>query len=67
MSENSGEVSGQCREQRRAGDERACGVVVTGELMALRKRGQGDEAAGCDLFKRPTEGQLIKMSNGCKE
>lgn len=53
--------------QRGGGDERGYGVVVTGELMVLRKKGHTDEGMGCDLFMALTAGQLIKMRNGCKE
>lgn len=38
------------------GDEKGYGVVVTGELMALRRKGTGDEGTGCDLFIQLTEG-----------
>lgn len=41
-------------------------MVVTGELMALRKKERRDEGAACDLFIQITEGQL-KMRNGCRE
>lgn len=52
---------------RGGGDERGYGVAVTGELMALRKKKGADEGAGCDLFVQLTQGQLIKMRNGCRE
>lgn len=53
--------------KRGGGYERGYGVVVTGELMALRKKGRRDEGPGCDLFIQLTEGQRIKMRNGCRE
>lgn len=53
--------------QRGGGDERGNGVVVTGELMALRKKGRREEGTGCDLFIQLTEGQLIKTRNGRRE
>lgn len=42
---------------KRAGD----GVVVVGELMALRKKRYRPEGADCDVFIQRTKGQIIKM------
>lgn len=42
---------------KRAGD----GVVVVGELMALRKKRYRLEGADCDVFTQRTKGQIIKM------
>lgn len=53
--------------ERGGGDERGYVAVVTGELMALRKKGHRDEGASYDLFIQLTEEQRIKMRNGCRE
>lgn len=37
------------------------GVVVVGELMALRKKRYRLEGADCDVFIQRTKGQIIKM------
>lgn len=36
------------------------GVVVTGELMALRKKGCRDEGTDCDLFIQLTGDNILK-------
>ena len=52
---------------RGGGDEKGDGVVVTGTLVAVRKKGHRDEGTSYDLFIQLTEGQRIKMRNGCRE
>lgn len=51
------------REERRKESRRwsGDGVVVVGELMALRKKRYRPEGADCDVFIQRTKGQIIKM------